>query len=193
MFVEADMCSREDISALHRRIIAVYGRLDAAVNNAGIMNDMKPFTDLSSDNFERMWQINVLGLFWCMQEQIRLMVPQNSGHIINMSSAAGLHGTPGAATYAATKHAVVGLTRTAAAEYAQAGLYITAIAPGVIKTDILDGMIKTGAMTEESLCEMMPVKKLGDPAEIARAVSFLLNSKFTTGSVLEVDGGHGAT
>lgn len=100
------MCSREDVSALHKRVIAVYGRLDAAVNNAGTMNDFNSFTDLSSDNFERMWQVNVLGLFWCMQEQIRLMAPQKSGHIVNMSSAAGLHGTPGGATYAATKHAV---------------------------------------------------------------------------------------
>ncbi|KAF2136598.1 uncharacterized protein K452DRAFT_279737 [Aplosporella prunicola CBS 121167] len=191
-FIRTDVTSLDDIKHLHEQTIKTYGRLDAAVNNAGISTELQPLGDSSTDEFERMWQVNVRGVYWCMQEQIRLMLPNGKGHIVNMSSAAGLHGVPRAGAYTATKHAVVGLTRVAALEYAQQGLYITAVAPGMIWTEINENLAKIAGMTKQDFAEFMPVKKVAGPDEIARAVAFLLASEFATGSVLEVDGGFGA-
>ncbi|EON65669.1 hypothetical protein W97_04908 [Coniosporium apollinis CBS 100218] len=191
-FIEADVSDQESVKALHQKSLTVYGHLDGAVNGAGISTDTRMIGDASTAEFEKMWRVNVLGVFWCMQEQIQIMKEQQSGHIVNIASIAGLHGILYSGTYVATKHAVVGMTRTAAIEYAQTGIQVAAVAPGAIKTDILRDAIAAGAYSEESIAAMFPMKKMGKPLDIAQAISFLLHSDFATGSILEVDGGLGA-
>ncbi|KAF2851947.1 3-oxoacyl-reductase [Plenodomus tracheiphilus IPT5] len=191
-FIEADVSDQEAVRALHKKALSIHGRLDGAVNNAGITTDTRMIGDASTEEFEKMWRVNVLGVFWCMQEQIQIMKVQKSGHIVNLASIAGLHGILYSGTYVATKHAVVGMTRTAALEYAQSGIQVAAVAPGAIKTDILNDAIAAGAYSEESIAGMFPMKKMGKPLDIAQAISFLLHSDYATGSILEVDGGLGA-
>ncbi|THY74139.1 hypothetical protein D6C86_09428 [Aureobasidium pullulans] len=191
-FIQADVSSQEAVKKLHQEAVSIYGRLDGAVNNAGISTDSSRMGDCSTEKFQDMINVNVFGLFWCMQEQIRVMLPQRNGHIVNLASIAGLHGIRYSSTYCATKHAVVALTRAAALDYALDGLKISAVAPGAIKTSILNQALESGAITEEAIAAIHPINKIGVPMDIARAISFLLDSPFVTGSILEVDGGVGA-
>lgn len=105
-FIEADVSDQASVRNLHQRAVSIYGRLDGAVNNAGISTDSRVIGESSTEEFEKMWRVNVLGLFWCMQEQIAIMKKQSSGHIVNLASIAGLHGILYSGTYVATKHAV---------------------------------------------------------------------------------------
>ncbi|KAM0321793.1 hypothetical protein ACHAQA_009889 [Verticillium albo-atrum] len=191
-FIEGDLSTEDAVRHLIEQVVQVYGRLDGAVNNAGIATDAAPFADLSTEEFEKMIQVNVLGLFWCMKYQLKQMLPQKSGSIVNLASIAGLNGIRASATYSATKHAVVGLTKSAAVDYATEGVRINAIAPGAIKTDILQYAIDSGSYSEESISAMFPMKRLGAPIDIAKGISFLLNNEFATGTILSVDGGYNA-
>ncbi|KAH7386964.1 hypothetical protein DE146DRAFT_748055 [Phaeosphaeria sp. MPI-PUGE-AT-0046c] len=188
-----DVSDHKSVKVLHQNVFSIYDLLDGAVNNAGISTDICMIGDASTSEFEQMWRVNVLGVFWCMQEQIQIMKKHNLGHIVNIASIAGLHGILYSGTYVTTKHAVVGMTRTAALEYAQTGIQVAAVAPGAIKRYILNDAIAAGAYSEESIASMFPMKNMGKPLDIAQAISFLLHSDYATGSILEVDGGSGAS
>jgi NAD(P)-dependent dehydrogenase (short-subunit alcohol dehydrogenase family) len=142
--------------------------------------------------------------------QLKQLLPQKSGSIVNLASMAGLNGVRASASYSATKHAVslfldsfltttsnlllflmqvVGLTKSAAIDYATEGVKINAIAPGAIKTDILQYAIDAGSYSEESIAAMFPMKRMGAPIDIAKGISFLLNNDYATGTILSVDGG----
>ncbi|KAH6648693.1 short chain dehydrogenase [Truncatella angustata] len=191
-FIKCDISIEENVRHLIEKTIELFGRIDGAVNNAGYANDAGLLHELKTEEFEKMFQVNVLGVFWSMKYQLKQMLKQKSGSIVNLASMAGLNGIPASATYAATKHAVVGLTKSAAIDYGTSGVRVNAVAPGAIKTDILQYAIDAGAYSEESIAAMFPMKRMGAPIDIAKGISFLLNNDYATGTILSIDGGFDA-
>ncbi|KAL1303074.1 hypothetical protein AAFC00_006518 [Neodothiora populina] len=188
-FIAADLSQRDQVIALHDKILSTHGRLDAAINNAGITVGAAPFAEQRFEDLENAFTVNVFSVFWCMQAQIKAMLPNKRGAIVNMASTGGLHGVPGCGIYTASKHAVIGFTRTAALDYAKDGITISAVAPACIRTDMMQGFFDEGLWSEEQAAAFQPVGHLGEVDDVAKAVSYLLDSPFVTGTVLEVDGG----
>jgi len=193
-FVRADVRHEDDVLALVDRTVELFGRLDAAVNTAGTEGQLGPVTEQSADSYAATFDTNVLGTLLSMKHELRVMEPQGSGSIINISSSYGHLGARGAAVYSASKHAVEGLTKSAALEAAGSGVRVNAVAPGPTETAMLDRF--TGSAERKAgLVAGVPLQRVGQPDEIANAIVFLASSRssFTTGQVLSVDGGKSAT
>jgi NAD(P)-dependent dehydrogenase (short-subunit alcohol dehydrogenase family) len=193
-FMRADVRREDDVRALVDRTVARFGRLDAAVNTAGTEGNPGPVTEQSADSYAATFDTNVLGTLLSMKHELRLMQAQGSGSIINISSTYGHLGARGASVYAASKHAVEGLTKSAALEAAGSGVRVNAVAPGPIDTAMLDRF--TGSAERKAgLIAGVPLQRVGTRDEIANAIVFLASnrSSFTTGQVLDVDGGKSAT
>ena len=186
-----DIAVEADVAAMVRLSTSQFGRLDFAHNNAGVMGTQHRATHYSLDDFDRIMRINVRGTFVCMQAELRVMLEQRRGCIVNTASEASLKGSAADAVYTASKHAVAGLTKTTALEYAKRGIRINAVCPGVILT----GMMQAGAHTNpagyEKAEKLMPVGRYGQPEEIAEAVLWLCSdaSSLVNGHLLAVDGG----
>jgi NAD(P)-dependent dehydrogenase (short-subunit alcohol dehydrogenase family) len=193
-FVRADVRHEDDVLALVDRTVELFGRLDAAVNTAGTEGQLGPVTEQSADSYAATFDTNVLGTLLSMKHELRVMEPQGSGSIINISSTYGHLGARGAAVYSASKHAVEGLTKSAALEAAGSGVRVNAVAPGPTETAMLDRF--TGSAERKAgLVAGVPLQRVGEPDEIANAIVFLASSRssFTTCQVLSVDGGKSAT
>ena len=192
-FIRADVRHDDEARELVDRTIARFGRLDAAVNNAGTEGHPGPVTEQSADSYAETFDTNVLGTLLSMKHELRVMQAQGSGSIINISSTYGHLGARGASVYAASKHAVEGLTKSAALEAAASGVRVNAVAPGPIETAMLNRFTGT-AERKAGLVVGVPLQRVGEPAEIANAIVFLASdrSSFTTGQVLFVDGGKSA-
>jgi NAD(P)-dependent dehydrogenase (short-subunit alcohol dehydrogenase family) len=193
-FVRADVRHEDDVLALVDRTVELFGRLDAAINTAGTEGQLGPVTEQSVDSYAATFDTNVLGTLLSMKHELRVMEPQGSGSIINISSTYGHLGARGAAVYSASKHAVEGLTKSAALEAAGSGVRVNAVAPGPTETAMLDRF--TGSAERKAgLVAGVPLQRVGQPDEIANAIVFLASSRssFTTGQVLSVDGGKSAT
>ena len=193
-FIRADVRHDDEVHVLVDQTVARFGRLDAAVNNAGTEGRPGPVTEQSADSYAATFDTNVLGTLLCMKHELRVMRAQGSGSIINISSTYGHLGARGASVYAASKHAVEGLTKSAALEAAASGVRVNAVAPGPIETAMLDRF--TGSAERKAgLIAGVPLQRLGEPDEIASAIVFIASdrSSFTTGQVLFVDGGKSAT
>ena len=192
-YIRTDVRQDEEVRKLVDETVARFGRLDAAVNNAGTEGRPGPVTEQTKESYGDTFDTNVLGVLLSMKHELRPMLKQGSGSIVNVSSAYGKVGAPGASVYVASKHAVEGLTKSAALEVAAKGIRINAVAPGPIDTGMLDRF--TGSDDVKSaFAESMPMKRLGKSEEIAEAVVFLALGKagFMTGHSLSVDGGHTA-
>src|SRR5438445_11795501 len=193
-FVRADVRHEDDVRELVDETVARFGRLDAAVNTAGTEGHPGPVTEQSADSYAATFDTNVLGTLLSMKHELRVMLAQGAGSIINISSTYGHLGARGASVYSASKHAVEGLTKSAALEAAGSGVRVNAVAPGPTETAMLDRF--TGnAERKAGLVAGVPLQRVGDPNEIAQAIVFLASSKssFTTGQVLSIDGGKSAT
>jgi NAD(P)-dependent dehydrogenase (short-subunit alcohol dehydrogenase family) len=193
-FIRADVRREDDVRELVDRTVERFGRLDAAVNNAGTEGHPGPVTEQSADSYTATFDTNVLGTLLSMKHELRVMVAQGSGSVINISSTYGHLGARGAAVYAASKHAVEGLTKSAALEAAGSGVRVNAVAPGPTETGMLNRF--TGSAERKAgLVAGVPLQRVGEPDEIASAIVFLASdrSSFTTGQVLSVDGGKSAT
>jgi NAD(P)-dependent dehydrogenase (short-subunit alcohol dehydrogenase family) len=193
-FIRADVRRDDEVHELVDRAVARFGRLDAAVNNAGTEGHPGPVTEQSAGSYAATFDTNVLGTLLSMKHELRVMQAQGSGSIINISSTYGHLGARGASVYAASKHAVEGLTKSAALEAAASGVRVNAVAPGPIETAMLDRF--TGSPERKAgLVAGVPLQRVGEPDEIANAIVFLASdqSSFTTGQVLFVDGGKSAT
>ncbi|GAB2847296.1 SDR family NAD(P)-dependent oxidoreductase [Lentzea nigeriaca] len=191
-FLAADMDSPESIQSLFDSVLSEHGRLDYAVNNAGLAHETASIVDADPVKFQEMLSTNVMGLFLCLQREIKEMLASGrGGAIVNLASIAGLNGIPYSGPYAATKHAVVGLTKTAGIEYSSRGVRVNAVAPGAIKTDIIARAISLGQYDEETIIDMHPMARMGKPQEIAAGIHWLLSDQasFVAGTILNIDGG----
>ncbi len=189
-FVRADVRKEEDVRTLIDRTITRFGRLDVAVNNAGTEGKLGPITEQTAESYAATFDTNVLGTLLSMKHELRVMLPQERGSIVNLSSTFGIRGAAGAALYAASKHAVEGLTKSAALEGATAGVRVNAIAPGPIETGMLDRFTGS-AERKAAFAAGVPVKRLGRPDEIADAIVYLGSDKasYLTGQIIGVNGG----
>ena len=174
------------------RTVSVFGRLDAAFNNAGVQAPPSDMAEETAENFDRVNAINLRGVWACMKHELRIMREQGSGAIVNNSSLGGLVGLPSRAAYHASKHGVIGLTRSAALEYAPRGIRINAVCPGIIDTPMLSGMLTTQAEAIKEMMRDVPIGRLGRAEEIAAAVLWLCSpgASFVIGQALAVDGGY---
>jgi NAD(P)-dependent dehydrogenase (short-subunit alcohol dehydrogenase family) len=191
IFALADVNDEDGVKALVETAVTHYGRLDFAVNNAGISTEGAMLGDSETARFQEMIQTNILGVYFGMKYQIRQMLKNGGGSIVNLASIAGLNGIPYTGAYCATKHAVVGLTKAGALDYAAQGIRINAVAPGAAKTEIIVNALKQGAYDEAGVVAMHPMGRMGLPHEIVNAIVWLLSDEasFVTGHVLSVDGG----
>jgi len=190
-FVRADVSRADQVESLITGIVERHGRLDLAVNNAGIEHEHKLIAELSEDEWDRLEAINLKGVWLCMKHEIRQMLAQGGGAIVNTASVAGLIGAARMGPYAATKHGVVGLTKSAAAEYARHGVRINAVCPGIIRTSMLQRLVDADPALAERVQRAQPVRRVGEPEEIAEAVAWLCSdgASFVHGHALAVDGG----
>lgn len=190
-FIQCDVSDEPSVRSLVSKIVADFGRLDAAFNNAGIEGAQAPTGECTTDNFDHVIAVNLRGLFLCMREELQQMTEQETGGaIVNCSSVAGLVGFAGIPAYVASKHGVVGLTRNAALEYAHQKIRVNAVCPGAIETPMLERLMSSG-VPRESILATEPVGRLGKPEEIAAAVLWLCSpaASFVTGQAIAVDGG----
>jgi NAD(P)-dependent dehydrogenase (short-subunit alcohol dehydrogenase family) len=191
IFVQADVAKEAQVEALVGKAVAAYGRLDCAFNNAGIEEESKPLADADEALFDRIISVNVKGAWLCMKHEIRQMLKQGGGAIVNTASVAGLVGAPLQPIYAASKHAVVGMTKTAAAEYGKAGIRINSVCPGVIRTPMMERALEREPRREKGIAKIHPIGRIGEAGEIAGAVLWLCSdaASFVTGHQMAVDGG----
>lgn len=183
----ADVSDYSAVEAMMKEAFAAYGRIDVLINNAGITRDQL-MLGITEEEFDKVIDVNLKGVFNCMKHAARKMLKQRSGKIINMASVVGIMGNTGQVNYSASKAAVIGMTKTIAKEFAPRNIQVNAIAPGYIQTAMTD---KMNEEAKEKLMEKIPLKRLGQPEDIANAVSFLASDKanYITGQVLVVDGG----
>ena len=190
-FIKCDVSKSKDVESLIKQTIDAYGRIDFAVNNAGIEGITAPTHECTVENFDNTIGVNLKGVWLCMKYEIPVMLKQNKGAIVNIASIAGLVGFSGLPAYVASKHGVVGLTKTAALEYAKLGIRINAVCPGVIKTPMVDRTTGKDKTVEKKFEDMEPVGRMGQPEEVAEAIIWLSSdsSSFVTGHAMAVDGG----
>jgi NAD(P)-dependent dehydrogenase (short-subunit alcohol dehydrogenase family) len=190
-FFKCDVSKSSDISQMIDQTIKKFGRLDFAVNNAGIEGANAPTHECTEENWDKTININLKGLWLCMKAEIPLMLKQGKGAIVNVASIAGLIGFPGLPAYVVSKHGVIGLTKTAALENAKEGIRINAVCPGVIKTQMIDRVTGKDKIVEKQYEDMEPVGRMGTPEEVAEAIVWLCSdaSSFVTGHAMNVDGG----
>jgi len=189
-FVETDVRHDDDIRALIDKAVARFGRLDIAVNNAGTEGLRGLVTEQTAESYAATFDTNVLGVLLSMKHELRVMLPQGSGSIVNISSTYGSVGAAGASVYVASKHAVEGLTKSAALEVAEKGVRVNVIAVGTTDTGMLTRFTNTDE-NKAALVSTVPLKRLATPEEIAQVIAFVgsANASYMTGSSISVDGG----
>jgi len=192
-FLRSDVRHEDDLRSLIDKTVEHFGRLDAAVSCAGTEGTPGPVTEQTAETYAATFDTNVLGTLLSMKHELRVMLAQGSGSIVNVSSTYGHRGAAGASIYSASKHAVEGLTKSAALEAASFGVRVNMVAPGPIET----GMLKRFTGTDErkaGLAATVPLKRVGRPEEIAQTIVFLASDRasFITGASYLVDGGKAA-
>jgi NAD(P)-dependent dehydrogenase (short-subunit alcohol dehydrogenase family) len=191
IFVKTDVADEASVKALVEKTINSYHRLDYAFNNAGMDQTMAPLTKQTVKEFDQIMNVNARGVWLSMKYEIPEMLKNGDGAIVNNSSIAGIIGFPQGAIYIASKHAVLGLTKSAAIEYAKFGIRINAIAPGGVKTEMVNRVMEDNPKFPETLTAKHPIGRLADSEEIANAVVWLLSNRasFVLGHTLLIDGG----
>jgi NAD(P)-dependent dehydrogenase (short-subunit alcohol dehydrogenase family) len=181
-----DISDDASVGAMVATAVDRHGRLDCAFNNAGVSPDAKPFTEHTLAEWQRVIDVNLTGVFLCMQHELRQMVTQGHGAIVNTSSGAGVVAAPGQPQYTAAKHGVLGLTKQAAQEYARAGIRVNAILPGMTDTPMMQEYLAEHA----SMTRLLPMGRLATAEEVAQAAVWLCSdaAAYVSGTSLVVDG-----
>jgi NAD(P)-dependent dehydrogenase (short-subunit alcohol dehydrogenase family) len=190
--VQADVTVDADVAMMIAFAVECFGRLDCACNVAGISVEPKAFVDVERAEWQRVIDVDLTGVFLCMQHELRQMLAQgDGGAIVNVSSAAGLVPAPGQPHYTAAKHAVLGLTKQAAQEYARAGIRVNAVLPGQTETEPMKAYLDAQPDHGEKLLRRMPMGRMAQPSEIAASIAWLCSdaSSYVNGVSLLVDGG----
>jgi NAD(P)-dependent dehydrogenase (short-subunit alcohol dehydrogenase family) len=188
---QCDLNDLDAITKLIEQIAAEFGSIDVLVNNAGI-NLKKEFVNVTNEEFQKIFQTNVISVFTISREVAKVMVKQKSGSIVNISSMAAKYGLPKVAAYAASKSAIEGLTRVMAVELAPHGIRVNCIAPGFIMTNMSNIALNGDLERKERVLSRTPMGRLGNPDEIAETAFYLSSEQasFITGTILTVDGGN---
>lgn len=194
-FVRCDVTNEDDVKQLVGAAVDRYGRLDGAFNNAGVPNIGKVVHDLTWEEMERTYAVNVKGVFLCLKYEIPEMLKTGGGAIVNTASASSAVAFPAGADYISSKHAVLGLTRAAALDYAQQGIRVNCVMPGTVLTPMLKGLFETAPETKTFLESRVPMGRLAEPEEIADSVVWMLSDRasYLTAAGISVDGGYTAT
>jgi NAD(P)-dependent dehydrogenase (short-subunit alcohol dehydrogenase family) len=189
--ITCDVARNDDVRRALDETVKTFGRLDFAFNNAGIEYAFKPAAEITEEEWDRIIDIDLRGVFLCMKHEIPLMLKQGGGAIVNTSSGAGVKGFKGGAAYVAAKHGVVGLTKAAALDYAQSNIRINAVCPGIIDTSMMQRFSGGTPEGRQTVIVQEPVGRMGTPDEIAAAVVWLCSdaASFVVGSAMVVDGG----
>ena len=189
-FMEADVTREGDVKAVVQSAAKRFGRIHAAVNNAGIEGPFGPVQNATSEDFDRIIGVNLKGIWYGLKYQIPHMLAQGGGAIVNTSSSAGVQAIANVAIYTASKHAVVGLTKSTALEVARSNIRVNAVAPGPVNTGLLHRMI-AGNIDVSVIAGSVPMGRVSEPEEIAGAIVWLCSdaASFITGHVLVADGG----
>jgi NAD(P)-dependent dehydrogenase (short-subunit alcohol dehydrogenase family) len=191
VYAHADVSKDADVAAMVHLALSQYGRVDALFNNAGIEGEQAPTAEASLENWERVIDINLKGVFLGLKHGIKAMLRNGGGAIVNNASVAGLVGFAGVPAYCASKGGVVQLTRAAALEYATQGIRVNCLCPGVIDTPMVQRFTRDHLEAAAALTQLEPVGRLGRAEEVAQLALFLASdrSSFITGAVIPVDGG----
>lgn len=191
IFIMCDVSKSAEVAALITKTVETYGRLDYAHNNAGVAGDIALTADCTEDNWDRTINIDLKGIWLCMKHEIRQMLSQGGGAIVNASSTGGLVGSRRSSAYSAASHGVIGLTKSATLEYAQAGIRINAVCPGPVRTPMMERIVGGNPQIESQMVARVPLGRMATPEEIADVVVWLCSdgAAFVTGHALSADGG----
>jgi NAD(P)-dependent dehydrogenase (short-subunit alcohol dehydrogenase family) len=189
--VKCDVSQTEDVKNCLGQAIETFGRLDFAFNNAGVEQKLAPTAELAVEEWDRVIDIDMRGVFLCLKHEIPLMLKHGGGAIVNTSSGAEVKGFKWETAYVAAKHGVVGLTKAAALDYAESNIRINAVAPGIIDTSMIQRFSGGTPEGRQAMISQEPVGRMGQPEEISSAVLWLCSdaASFVTGHILVVDGG----
>ncbi|SRR5579883_1041103 len=189
IFVKTDVSNAAEVEALVNKAVNIYGRLDCACNNAGFGGAASLITDMLEEDWNRLVDVNLKGTWLCLKYELRTMLKQGKGAIVNVASVGGVVGFASYASYCATKGGIIALTRAAALEYAQQGIRINVVSPGAIETNML-ATLPTDALVQ--LIAKHPLRRSGKPEEIADTIVWLCSeaASFVTGHNMIIDGGY---
>lgn len=190
IFCQTDVSKADEVKRLIERTVDTYGRLDWACNNAAIEGALANVTDCTEENWNEVININLTGMWLCMKYELIQMLKDSAGAVVNISSVNAFFGSSDMPAYTASKHGIIGLTKSAANEYGKSGIRINAVCPGSIYTPMLE-RVDGGPVTPESGRNKVPLRRVGNPEEIANTVVWLCSSgaSYITGHSMVVDGG----
>jgi NAD(P)-dependent dehydrogenase (short-subunit alcohol dehydrogenase family) len=189
--VRCDVTQAEDVKSALSKGLEAFGRIDFALNNAGVEQPVTSAADLTEEDWDRVVNVNLRGVFLCMKYEIPLMLKQAGGVIVNTSSGAGVKGIAGQASYCASKFGLIGLTKAAALDYAKLNVRINAVCPGIIETPMMDRFSGGTPEGRERVIAQEPIGRMGKPEEIAESVVWLCSdaAAFVIGHAMVIDGG----
>ena len=192
VFIPANVTVTTQVQALVERTVSRFGRLDCAVNNAGInVTSRLPTHLLPEDDWDRIIDVNLRGVWLSMKYEIPVMLEQGGGAIVNLASIYGIVGAPNTAAYTASKHGVSGLTKVAALDYAKSGIRVNAVGPGYTDTSMVQRVVDANPGIQDWMISKTPAGRMGNPSEIAQAIVWLCSDEasFVTGAIVPIDGG----